>query len=402
MITSPERSQFPALANGLVYLDSAATALKPTCVVDAVTAVYTEGEGAAHRGTFALAARATAKIEAARGKVAALLGARDERIVFCRGVTEGLNMLARGLAESLSPGDEIVVSELCHHASFVGFSLAAARVGATLRVAKVTPDGDLTVDAIAACISPRTKVVSLPHVSNVTGAVLDAGLVAELARRVNAIFVLDGAQAFPHLPVDVATLGCDAYVLGAHKAYGPSGVGVLHANAALLATLPPLHGGGHMVLEARADELRLAPAPARHEAGTPNLEGIAGFSAAIDLLVAARARGAIAREQALVGYLRERLEGLPFVRIVGRGRGRPRVALVSFEVEGCHPHDVATLLDEDGVAVRAGRMCAHPLFAAIGSRGALRASIALYNDSSDVDRLVAGLVRAHAVLHGAP
>jgi len=399
VITSPERTSFPALSGGLVYLDSAATSLAPRAVAEAVGAVYLGGAGAAHRSTSSLAAAATSTVEGARAKIARLLDTHADCIVFTRGTTEGLTMLARGLCEPLAPGDEVVVSEACHHASYVGFRLAAARAGVTVRVAAADTNGEITAEAVRAALSSRTRVVSLPHVSNVTGALLDAPAIAELARARGATFVLDGAQAFPHVPVSPGALGCHAYVFGAHKAYGPRGVGVLWGEPGFLDRLPPLHGGGHMVLDARTSPPRLACAPALHEAGTLNLEGIAGLAAALDVLVAARDRGAIAREHELLAHLLEALERRSFVRVLGRPRRR--VALATFEVAGCHPHDVATLLDADGIAVRAGHMCAHPLFSALGSRGALRASLAIYTDSSDVDALASSLDRARDLLSGA-
>lgn len=399
-IESPERAEFPPLERGLVYLDSAATALRPRAVVAAVSEFLLAGGGPVHRSTHRRAAAATEVVEQARVDVARFVGAHADEVVFCRGTTEALNLLARGIAEGLGAGDEIVISEACHHASYVAFSLAASRAEATVRVVPVDARGEVSLDALESTLSHRTRVVSLPHVSNVTGALLDASRAAELVRGRGARLVLDGAQAFPHLAIDFAALGCDAYVFGAHKAYGPGGVGVLVARREWLAELPPLHGGGHMVTDVGPGRITLAAGPARHEAGTPNVEGIVGFDATLRFLRAARARGAFDREGALLEQLVARLSALPFVRVLGAPRAR--VAIVSFEVDQCHPHDVATLLDEDDVAVRAGRMCAHPLFAALGSRGALRASLAIYNDSADVDALVAAIVRAHEVLRGDP
>ena len=394
---SPERASFPALADGLVYLDSAATTLKPVCVADAVASAYRYGTGGVHRGVFELAAKATIRFEEARAKLAAFVGAHPNEIVLGRGTTEALNVVARGLGElRLGPDDEILVSELCHHASLVAWQLAARRASAKVVVAPVDSEGTLHNDALATRFSERTRVVALPHVSNVTGAVLDVAAVAEMARSRGVLFLLDGAQAFPHLDLDMSSLGCDAYAFGAHKAYGPNGVGVLWARHALLEELPPLHGGGHMVSEVTSEGPTLAQVPARHEAGSPNVEGVLGFSAALDFLSTARAHGAQAREAALVDELTQRLALLPFVRILGRPTSR--VALVSFVVEGAHAHDVASLLDGDGVAVRGGRMCAHPFFSRVGVSEALRASLGVYSESADIAALVAALHHAHETL----
>lgn len=396
-IASPERGSFPALADGLVYLDSAATTLKPECVAEAVAQAYRQGTGGVHRGVFGLAASATIRFEETRAKLASFVGAKANEIVLGRGTTEALNVVARGLGEvRLGPDDEVLVSELCHHASLVAWQLAARRASAHVVVAPVDSRGELHNDALALRLSKRTRVIALPHVSNVTGAVLDVAAVAEMARSRGALFVLDGAQAFPHLDLDVSLLGCDAYAFGAHKAYGPNGVGVLWARHALLEELPPLHGGGHMVSEVTREGPTLAQVPARHEAGTPNVEGVLGFSAALEFLAAARARGSHAREEALVAELEQRLAALPFVRILGRPTSR--VALVSFAVEGAHAHDVASLLDGEGVAVRGGRMCAHPFFSRMGVSEALRASLGVHSESADIDALVAALEHAHEVL----
>ncbi len=396
-IASPERGSFPALEGGLVYLDSAATTLKPVCVAEAVALAYRQGTGGVHRGVFGIAASATIRFEETRAKIASFVGAKANEIVLGRGTTEALNVVARGLGEvRLRPDDEVLVSELCHHASLVAWQLAARRASANVVVAPIDSEGALHNDALATRLSERTRVIALPHVSNVTGAVLDVAAVAEMARSRGALFVLDGAQAFPHLDLDVSSLGCDAYAFGAHKAYGPNGVGVLWARHALLEELPPLHGGGHMVSEVTREGPTLAQVPARHEAGTPNVEGVLGFSAALEFLAAARTRGSHTREKALVAELEQRLSALPFVRILGRPTSR--VALVSFAVEGAHAHDVASLLDGEGVAVRGGRMCAHPFFSRMGVSEALRASLGVHSESADIDALVSALEHAHEVL----
>lgn len=394
---SPERPFFPALEGGLVYLDSAATTLVPTPVIEAVGEVYRSGAGGVHRGVHRLAAASTASFEASRATFAKAVSVEPERVVFGRGTTEALNVIADGIARTrLGPGDDVLVSELCHHANLVGWQLRTSRVGARLVIAPVDAQGVLTVDAIVERIGERTRVVALPHVSNVTGQVLDTAPIAAAARARGALFVLDGAQAFRSLAIDVDELGCDAYVFGAHKAYGPNGVGVLIATPRLLDELPPLHGGGHMVLSVDEDGHVLAPSPAKHEAGSPNVEGVVGAARALEYLQDARTRGAAARLAELSDELVRGLRGYPFVRVLGAPDRRS--GIVSFAIEGVHAHDAATFFDEDGVAVRAGRMCAHPFFASVGVDDALRASLGVYSGGACLDALFATLERTYEAL----
>ncbi len=394
----PERAHFPALGEaGFVYLDAAATTLVPDAVIDVVSGVYRRGLTGVHRGVHARAAEATQAYEDARRAIGHAVGAAAEQVVLGRGTTEALNVVARGVAESqLGPGDEVLVSALDHHAHLVSWQRAAARASARLVVAPVDVQGVLAASSVVARINARTRVVALPHVSNVTGAVLDAHPIARAARAHGALFVLDGAQAAPHLRVDVRELGCDAYAFGAHKVYGPNGVGALVASEALLAALPPLHGGGHMVVSVDETSATLASGPARHEAGTANVEGALGFAAGLAFLASARARGAEARERKLLGALLEGLAALPFVRVLG-AEG-PRVGIVSFGVDGAHPHDVASLLDGEGVAVRAGRMCAQPFFAQVGVCDALRVSLSVHSDEADLATFFGALERAAGAL----
>ena len=394
---SPERPFFPALEGGLVYLDSAATTLVPSPVIEAVCEVYRSGAGGVHRGVHRLAAASTASFEAARARFAEAVSVEPERVVFGRGTTEALNVIADGITRTrLRPGDEVLVSELCHHASLVAWQLRASRVGARVVLAPIDAHGVLTGDAIVERIGDRTRVVSLPHVSNVTGQVLDTAPIAAAARAHGALFVLDGSQAFRSLSIDVNALGCDAYVFGAHKAYGPNGVGVLVASSRLLDELPPLHGGGHMVLSVDDEAHVLAPSPAKHEAGSPNVEGVLGAARAVGYLQDARSRGASARLAALTDELVRGLRGYPFVRVLGSPD--KRAGIVSFAIEGVHAHDAATFFDEDGVAVRAGRMCAHPFFASLGVDDALRVSLAVHTESSCLEALFASLERTYEAL----
>lgn len=380
-----------------MYLDAAATTLVPGAVVDVVSDVYRRGLTGVHRGVHARAAEATRAYEDARAAIGAAVGAAPAQVVLGRGTTEALNVVARGLAESrLGPGDEVLVSALDHHANIVSWQLAAARASARLVVVPVDAHGVLAASSVIARIGARTRVVALPHVSNVTGAVLEVQPIARAAGAHGALFVLDGAQAMPHLRVDVRELGCDAYAFGAHKVYGPNGVGALVASEALLAALPPLHGGGHMVLSVDETGTTFASGPARHEAGTANLEGVLGFAAGLAFLDGARARGAEARERTLLAALLDGLATLPFVRVLGAEA--PRVGIVSFAVDGAHPHDLASLLDGEGVAVRAGRMCAQPFFAQVGVDDAVRVSLSVHSDDADLAQFFGALERAAEAL----
>jgi cysteine desulfurase / selenocysteine lyase len=390
-----ERSFFPALAGNLNYLDAAASTLVPSSVIEAVSSAYRDGLAGVHRGVHARASDATLKFEGARATIAQACGAQVDEIVLGRGVTEALNMLAHGLAATrLRAGDEVLVSELDHHANIVSWQLCAAKYGARVVLVPVDSHGVLHVNAVCMRIHSRTKVVALPHVANTTGAVLDTRQIAQMAHRHGALLVLDGAQAFRTLSVDVRELGCDAYVFGGHKAYGPNGVGVLVCSDALLTELPPLHGGGHMVQSVHAClPPTFARGLARHEAGTPNLEGVLGFTAAVAYRTEARGRGALAREQALTSELERGLRALPFVRVLGDPA--LRVGIVSFTLRDVHAHDVASFLDERGIAVRPGRMCAQPFFDRLDATDAVRVSLSVHSESADLDALFAALVAAH-------
>jgi cysteine desulfurase / selenocysteine lyase len=390
-----ERSLFPALASQLVYLDAAASTLVPQSVLDAVSSVYTEGLTGVHRGVHARASSATLKFEAARSQIAYACGARADEVVIGRGTTESLNMLSHGLAATrLGPGDEVLASELDHHANIVSWQLVAAKYGARVILTPVDADGVLAQDAVLARINDRTKIVALPHVANTTGAVLDARPIAKAAHRKRAVLVLDGAQAFRTLEISVRELECDAYVFGAHKAYGPNGVGVLVGSDALLSELPPMQGGGHMVHAVHSHAPpELAKVPACHEAGTPNLEGVLGFAAAIAYLASARRRGALAHERNLTAELERGLRSLPFVRVLGAPA--QRVGIVSFAIGAVHAHDAATFLDERCIAVRPGLMCAQPFFERLGVRDALRVSLSTHSQQTELDRLFSALVSLH-------
>lgn len=379
-------AEFPDLDPALAYLDAAATTPKPRVVLDALRDAYTTAFANVHRGVHGPSRVATARYEAARARVAAFLGATDpSEVVFVRGATEGSNLLAATVP--LAPGDEVWVSGLDHHASFVPWQQRCLAAGATLRVIPVTPEATLA----PASFGPRTRVVSVPHASNAFGTVIDVAELAARAHAVGAVVVVDGAQAAPHLPIDVRALGADAYTFSGHKVYGPQGIGALWLSPALAARLPPWQTGGEMVSVVEVEETTFQPPPARFEAGTPHAVGAMALAAALDFVAGLGWDAVAAHEQALAEAAREGLSRVPGVRIVGPPGGVP---LVSFVVDGVHPHDLGTVLDAEGVAVRTGHHCAMPAMTALGLDGTTRASFAVYNLPQEVDRLVAAVRKA--------
>jgi cysteine desulfurase/selenocysteine lyase len=381
------RREFPILGRGFAYLDSAATAQKPAAVLEAEAGFYGAHNAAVHRAVHTLSEEATRAYEGARERVRRFLGAPEAReIVFLRGTTEAINLVAHTVG--LAPGDEVVVSGLEHHANIVPWQLA----GATLRVVPLDDAGAVRWDALDGLLGPRTRVVAVTHVSNVTGAITPLDRVVARAHAAGALVLVDGAQAVPHLPVDVAALGCDFYAFSGHKAYAPTGIGALYARAAVLERLPPWQGGGEMILSVSFERSTFQDIPHRFEAGTPNVAGAVGLAAAIDWLDGLDRAAAAAHERALAQQAAAELARLPGVR-VWRG-----ASLVSFDVEGVHPHDVGTVLDRVGVAVRTGHMCAQPLMRRLGVPGLTRASFAPYNTAAEVEALVAGTRRALGLL----
>ena len=390
---------FPALrefVNGraIAYLDNASTTQKPRGVIDALTAGYARSANV-HRGVHAWSAAATTAHEAVRHRVAAWIGATHENIVFTSGTTDGLNLLAHGLGPDLAPGDRILITALEHHANLVPWQWLCERQGAELGVLPLDASGQLDAAAFEAELDRRPpRILALSHMSNALGTVLPVAWMAEQARRAGATVVVDGAQAVAHLPVDVTELGCDAYVFSAHKMFGPDGVGVLWARPELLERMPPYRRGGDMVESVSFRETVVAAAPAKFEAGTPNIAGVLGLGAAVDFLAQLDRSQVAAHEAALLARGLEGLRRLPGVHPIGSAAERGPV--LSFVVEGVHPHDVGTVLDQAGVAVRTGHHCAEPLMARLGLEGGtVRASFALYNTSEEVDRLVEGVEQAH-------
>jgi cysteine desulfurase/selenocysteine lyase len=398
-VLAPERlalrQDFPGVREWH-YLDSAATAQKPRQVIDAIARAYGEDYATVHRGVYARSANMTLAYEAARRKVASFIGAAsDSEIVFVRGATEGINLVATCWAqEQLKAGDRILLSVLEHHSNIVPWQMAAEKVGAAIDVVPLTADGKIDLDAMAAMITPAHRLVALAHVSNVLGSVLDARRAADIAHKVGAKILIDGCQAVPRLAVDVAALDCDFYVFSAHKLYGPTGIGVLWARKDLLDAMPPYQGGGSMIDKVTFEKTTYAPAPTRFEAGTPHIVGVAGLAAAIDYVQGIGLPAIHAHECALVAEARKALESLNSVRLFGP---EDSAGILSFEVEGVHPHDVGTILDEAGVAIRAGHHCAQPLMRHLGVEATARASFGIYSDASDVEALVRGIERVRKI-----
>ncbi|TVS03420.1 MAG: SufS family cysteine desulfurase [Phycisphaerales bacterium] len=391
------RAQFPMLGatmNGkpLVYLDNAATTQRPRAVIDSVVEHWSSSNGPVSRGVHALGSLATEKYESARTAAAALLNAEPETIVFTKGVTDGLNLVARSLGdELLGEGDEVVVTELEHHSNFLPWRQACLRRGAVLRVAPITDSGELDMDALRAMVNERTRIVAVTHVSNVLGTVVPVSEIVSIARGVGAAVVVDGAQAPGHLPVDVQRLGCDFYATSAHKMFGPAGVGTLFMASQWVDRLEPAQFGGGMVELASAEESTWITGPHRFEAGTPNTEGAVGLASAVAFLGSFDRAAARAHEHALRDAIVAGLGEIPNARVYAPADGAP---IVSFGLEGVHAHDLATVLDAEGVAVRAGHMCCQPLMRRLGVPALTRASIAPYNTHAEVEALLDGVRRA--------
>ena len=392
------RGDFPILeraVNGapLVYLDNAATTQKPRQVLDAIRNYYETFNSNVHRAAHAMADEATAAFEGAREKVRALLGAADSReIVFTRGTTEAINLVAHCLTESMEPGDEILITEMEHHSNIVPWQALCRRTGAVLAACRVTADGEIDLDDFHAKLGPRTRLLAVAHVSNALGTVNPVADLIRAAQAVGARVLIDGAQAVQHIPIDVRALGCDFYAFSGHKTFGPTGIGALYGRAELLDALPPWQGGGEMIERVTIEHTTYNRLPYKFEAGTPNIAGAVGLGAAVDYLNALPRAELLAREEALVESAVHRLKQLPGVRIVGEPTHR--LSVVSFLIEPGHPHDFGTLLDQQGVAVRTGHHCAMPLMDRLGIPGTIRASFSLYNSESDVERLIAGIEKA--------
>ena len=390
------RNDFPGLTPGWHYLDSAVTAQKPQSVIDAIARGYGPDYASVHRGVYKRSADMTLAYEAARRRVAGFIGAKSENeIVFVRGATEGINLVATcWAAEQLQPGDRILLSQLEHHSNIVPWQMIAAKIGVAIDVIPLTEDHRIDLDAMAAMITPAHKLVALAHVSNVLGSVLDARRAGEIAHAVGAKILLDGCQAVPRMVVDVQALDCDFYVLSAHKLYGPTGIGVLWARGEILADMPPYQGGGAMIDRVSFAGTTYAPPPGRFEAGTPHIVGALGLHAAIDYVEGIGLARIHAIETELVREARAALSRINSVRLFGPDEA---AGIVSFAIDGVHPHDIGTILDEEGVAIRAGHHCAQPLMDHLGVPATARASFGVYSNSDDVSALVQGLERVRRI-----
>jgi cysteine desulfurase / selenocysteine lyase len=387
------RREFPVFERnpGLVFLDSGASAQKPRQVIDGIAEFYRSDYANVHRGVYQLSQRSTDHFEAARETVRRFLNAADEReIVFVRGATEAINLVAQSWGPAhLKGGDEIVISDVEHHSNIVPWQILRDRVGAKLLVAPTDDTGEFDLGAFEALLSPRTRLVAVTHISNVTGARLPVERIVELAHKAGAKVLVDGCQAVPRMPVDVRALGCDFYLFSGHKAYGPTGTGVLYGRYELLEAMPPWQTGGGMILNVELDHTDFQEPPHRFEAGTPDIAGAVGLGLAIDFIEEIGREAIRDHEEALTGYAVDRVSRIPGVNIVPGGQRR--LSVFSFNVEGVHPHDVGTVLDRHQVAVRVGHHCAQPLMEKLGLAGTVRASLGVYNDEPDIDRLAAAI-----------
>jgi cysteine desulfurase / selenocysteine lyase len=390
--------EFPILTRqihgkSLVYLDSAASSQKPNAVIDAVSNYYRTSHSNVHRGVHTLSEEATRAYEAARESVRSFINARSPReVVFVRDTTEGINLVAQAYARPrLKPGDEVLITALEHHSNLVPWQMVCLQTGATLVVAPIDSNGDVIVEEFERKLSPRTKVVAIAHVSNALGTVLPVTRLTALAKRTGAVVVVDGAQGVPHLPVDVRALDCDFYAFSGHKMYAPTGIGVLWGRLELLDATEPWQGGGSMIRSVTFEKTDYARSPERFEAGTPDIAGAIGLHAAIEWLRLLDLDAVHKHESDLLDYATEKLREIPTVRLVGTAK--ERAGLVSFVVGDVHAHDVGTILDGEGVAVRAGHHCAQPVMEHFDVPATARASFAVHNTRADVDRLAAGVRR---------
>jgi cysteine desulfurase/selenocysteine lyase len=392
------REEFPILARTvhgkpLVYLDNAATSQRPNAVVEAVSRFSRESNANVHRGVHRLSQEATDAYEAARETARAFLGAAEAReVVFCRGTTEAVNLVAQTFGrQNVRAGDEVLVSTMEHHSNIVPWQMLCEEKGARLVVAPIDDRGELLLEEFGRLLTPRTRLAAITHVSNSLGTVVPVKEVVRAAHARGVPVLLDGAQAVPHLRVDVSEIGCDFYAFSGHKVYGPTGIGVLYARAALLERMPPWQGGGDMIRHVTFEKTTYADPPQKFEAGTPNVAGAVGLAAAIRWVEGVGLEEIGRHERALLDRATEAVLAVPGVRVLGTAR--EKAAVLSFVMDGVHPHDVGTILDVEGVAIRTGHHCAHPVMERFGVPATARASFAAFNGSSDVDALVRGLRR---------
>jgi cysteine desulfurase / selenocysteine lyase len=385
----------------LIYLDNAATSQKPKCVIDALTRFYLMDNANIHRGVHQLSERSTQSYEAARGKVQRFLNAaRAREIIFVRGATEGINLVAQTYGRKyVGAGDEIVISAMEHHSNIVPWQMLCEEKGAVLRVIPINNRGEVEFDQFEKLLSHRTRLVAVSHVSNALGTINPVREIINAAHSWNVPVLIDGAQAVPHMKVDVRNLDCDFYVFSGHKVFGPTGIGVLYGREQLLEDMPPWQGGGDMILEVTFAKTTFQEPPHRFEAGTPDISGAVGLGIALDYLETLGRDAILEHEEALTGYGVDRLSAMPGVHLVGAGQRR--LAILSVHVDGIHPHDLATVLDQHNVAIRAGHHCAQPLLDKLGLAATARASLGIYNDESDVDALADAIKAAQTMFKAA-
>jgi cysteine desulfurase/selenocysteine lyase len=393
------REDFPGLLTAAGqpwhYLDTAATAQKPQAVIDATVRAMGADYATVHRGVYARSAEMTLAFEAARRRVAQFIGGQENEIVFTRGATEAINLVAHSWGGThLKAGDRILLSQLEHHANIIPWQMLRDRTGVDIDICPLTADGRIDLDAAERMLTPAHKLVAFAHISNVLGSVVDVSRAAALAHHVGAKLLIDGCQAVPRLPVDVAALDCDFYVFSAHKLYGPTGIGALWARAGILESMPPWHGGGAMIDRVTFAVTTYAPPPARFEAGTPAIVEAIGLAAAIDYVEDIGIEAIGAHELALTARAREELRRLNSVTLFGP---EDSAGIVSFALDGVHPHDLGTILDEEGVAIRAGHHCAQPLMDHLGVPATARASFGIYSDESDIAALLRGIERTKRI-----
>ena len=390
------RSDFPILnqrvhGKPLVYLDNASTTQKPLSVIEAIARYYETGNANVHRGVHVMSERATQAYEEARSKVARFLHAQDDReIIFVRGATEAINLVAQTFGRTrLGAGDEVLITAMEHHSNIVPWQMLCEQTGAVMKVAPVTDAGELDLAEYARLLNRRTRLVSVTHVSNALGTVNPVREMIEMAHHRDIPILLDGAQAAPHMKVDVQSLDCDFYTFSGHKTYGPTGIGVLYGKAALLDAMPPYQGGGDMILQVSFEKTLYNAIPYKFEAGTPNIAGAIGLGVAVDYLEEIGMDAIAGHEHELLAYATEAVREVPGIRIVGAAR--EKAGILSFVMDGAHPHDIGTILDHEGIGIRAGHHCAMPLMECLGLPATARASFGLYNTREEVDALVGAI-----------
>ena len=396
------RQDFPILnqtINGrsLVYIDNAATTQKPQQVIDAICHYYKYDNSNVHRGVHTLSQKATDEYEAAREKARLFLNAGDVReIVFTNSATDAINLVAESFGQAfIQEGDEIIISAMEHHSNIVPWQMLCEKTGAKLKITPIDYKGELLLPEFTQLLTSKTKLVAITHVSNVLGTINPITKITALSHDVGAKVLIDGAQAVPHMPIDVQTLNCDFYVLSGHKMYGPTGIGILYGKYELLDTIPPYRGGGSMITRVSFEKTEYAKPPMKFEAGTPNIVGVIGMGAAMDYLMNIGLGNIVTYENTLLRYLEKKLNTISGLKIIGNAK--QKTATISFVMKDVHPHDIGTILDADGVAVRAGHHCAMPLMQRFDVPATVRASFGIYNNFADIDRLLEGLNKVQEI-----